>query len=106
MARRARPVNWVGMDRSAVGAGLTTASGPRGETALMGPREPAQTPPPPPPRGGGGLRFFFVENNPLHAEGGAEPGERTGNECPPPQGERGGARRIDTEDFDVILTDL
>src|SRR5947208_2247527 len=55
---------------------------------------------------GEGLRVLVVDDERLHAETVAETLERIGYECTIAHGGKEGARRIDTEDFDVILTDL
>ncbi len=55
---------------------------------------------------GAGLRVLVIDDELLHAETVAETLERIGYECTIAHGGKQGARRIETEDFDVILTDL
>jgi two-component system response regulator HydG len=55
---------------------------------------------------GEGLKVLVVDDEVLHAETVAETLERIGYECSIAHGGKEGARRIETEDFDVILTDL
>src|SRR3954471_14641714 len=67
--------------------------------------EPVRDHPPAPARGEG-LKVLVVDDEISHAEAVAETLERIGYECVVAQGGREGARRIETENFDVILTDL
>ncbi len=60
----------------------------------------------PTPRGGEGLKVLVVDDELPHAETVAETLERIGYECTIAHGGRAGVRRIESEDFDVILTDL
>lgn len=55
---------------------------------------------------GEGLKVLVVDDDASHAEAVAETLERIGYECVLANSGRDGARRIETEDFDVILTDL
>jgi two-component system response regulator HydG len=52
------------------------------------------------------LRVLVVDDEPLHAEAVAESLQRVGHECAVATSGAAGARMIDQEDFDVILTDL
>ena len=58
------------------------------------------------PARGEGLKVLVVDDERVHAETVAETLERIGYECTIANGGKEGARRIETEDFDVILTDL
>jgi two-component system, NtrC family, response regulator HydG len=55
---------------------------------------------------GEGLKVLVVDDESLHAETVAETLERIGYDCSIAHGGKEGARRIESEDFDVILTDL
>jgi two-component system response regulator HydG len=57
-------------------------------------------------RAGEGLKVLVVDDELAHAEAVAETLERIGYECVVAHGGKEGAQRIDTEEFDVILTDL
>jgi two-component system response regulator HydG len=57
-------------------------------------------------RAGEGLKVLVVDDELPHAETVAETLERIGYECTIAHGGKEGARRIEAEDFDVILTDL
>src|SRR5262245_44050039 len=55
---------------------------------------------------GQGLRVLIIDDEPFHAETLAESLARVGYDCVVATSGSEGARRIDQEDFDVILTDL
>jgi two-component system response regulator HydG len=55
---------------------------------------------------GAGLKVLVVDDEPLHAEAVAESLERVGYECIVATSGSAGARLIDQDEFDVILTDL
>ncbi len=55
---------------------------------------------------GEGLRVLVIDDNPAFAQTMAETLERVGYECVVATSGREGARRIETDEFDVILTDL
>jgi two-component system response regulator HydG len=52
------------------------------------------------------LRVLIIDDEPLHAEAVAESLERVGYECVIATSGSAGAKKIEEEDFDVILTDL
>src|SRR6266852_5465391 len=52
------------------------------------------------------LRVLIIDDEPFHAEAVAESLERVGYECVLATSGAAGARKIEEEDFDVILTDL
>src|SRR5262245_59542137 len=52
------------------------------------------------------LRILVIDDEPLHAEAVAESLQRVGHECVTATSGAAGARHIEQEDFDVILTDL
>jgi two-component system response regulator HydG len=52
------------------------------------------------------LRVLIIDDEPFHAEAVAESLERVGYECVVATSGAAGARKIDEEEFDVILTDL
>jgi two-component system response regulator HydG len=52
------------------------------------------------------LRVLVIDDEPRHAEAVAESLERVGYECVIATSSQTGARKIENEDFDVILTDL
>jgi two-component system response regulator HydG len=58
------------------------------------------------PKPGEGLRVLVIDDEELHAEALAESLERVGYECVRVTSGSAGARLIETEDFDLILTDL
>jgi len=58
------------------------------------------------PATGEGLKVLVIDDNELHAEGTAEALQRIGYECVVAHSGKAGARKIETDDFDVILTDL
>ncbi len=62
--------------------------------------------PPPEPRDGERLKVLIVDDEALHAEAVAEVLERVGYECAVATTGTAGARRIEAEEWDVILTDL
>jgi two-component system response regulator HydG len=68
--------------------------------------EPAETSPEQAVDDGEGLRVLVVDDNELHAEGTAEALQAIGYECVIANSGKAGARKIESEDFDVILTDL
>lgn len=55
---------------------------------------------------GNGIRVLVIDDEKLHAEAVAESLERVGFECTAAHSGREGARRIESEDFDIILTDM
>ena len=55
---------------------------------------------------GEGLRVLIIDDNAGHAQATAETLERVGYECTVATSGNAGARKIEQEDFDVILTDL
>src|SRR6266446_4053521 len=57
-------------------------------------------------KSGNGLRVLVIDDEAFHAETVAESLERVGYECVVATSGSAGARRIEQEDFDVILTDL
>src|SRR5262245_32889491 len=61
---------------------------------------------PPAAHSGEGLRVLVVDDELSHAEAVAETLEKIGYECVIAHGGREGLRRIESEEFDVILTDL
>jgi len=52
------------------------------------------------------LRVLVIDDEPLHAEAVAESLERVGYQCVVATSGAAGAKKIDQEDFDVVLTDL
>ncbi len=58
------------------------------------------------PLGGEPVRVLIVDDEKFHAEAVAESLERVGYECQVATSGRAGARKIETENWDVILTDL
>ena len=52
------------------------------------------------------IRVLIIDDEPFHAEAVAESLQRVGYECVIATSGAGGARKIEEEDFDVILTDL
>src|SRR5271156_5573485 len=52
------------------------------------------------------LRVLVIADEPLHAEAVAESLERVGYECIVATSGSAGGRKIEQEDFDVVLTDL
>jgi len=52
------------------------------------------------------LKILVIDDEPGHAEAVAESLERIGHECVIAHSGAAGARKIDQEDFDVVLTDL
>src|SRR5216684_1549918 len=52
------------------------------------------------------LRVLVIDDERLHAEAVAESLERVGYECVVATSGQAGARKIEREDFDVVLTDL
>ncbi len=61
---------------------------------------------PPTPKPGEGLKVLVIDDEPFHAETVAEGLERVGYECVLATSGKAGARLIEQEDFDVIVTDL
>jgi two-component system response regulator HydG len=61
---------------------------------------------PPAVRAGEGLKVLVIDDDRAHAETVAESLERVGYECVVATSGAAGARRIEQDDFDVILTDL
>src|SRR5258708_10109269 len=57
-------------------------------------------------KSGNGLRVLVIDDEAFHAETVAESLERVGYECVVATSGSAGARKIEQEDFDVILTDL
>src|SRR5947199_10302419 len=57
-------------------------------------------------RSGDGLKVLFIDDEPLHAEAVAETLERVGYDCTVATSGQAGARRLEQDDYDVILTDL
>ena len=55
---------------------------------------------------GEGLKVLVVDDNELHAEGTAEALRGIGYECVIANSGKAGARKIESDDFDVVLTDL
>src|SRR5436190_18973863 len=55
---------------------------------------------------GEGLRVLIIDDEPFHAEALAESLERVGYDCVVATSGSEGSKRIDQEDFDVVLTDL
>jgi len=55
---------------------------------------------------GEGLKVLVVDDNELHAEGTAEALRAIGYECVIATSGKAGARKIESDDFDVVLTDL
>jgi two-component system, NtrC family, response regulator HydG len=55
---------------------------------------------------GEGLRVLIIDDEPLYADTVAEALERVGYECVIANSGKAGARKIESEDFDIILTDL
>jgi two-component system response regulator HydG len=53
-----------------------------------------------------GLKVLVIDDEPFHAETVAESLERVGYECVVATSGKAGARRIEQDDFDVIVTDL
>src|SRR5438132_11465073 len=53
-----------------------------------------------------GLKVLVVDDNELHAEGTAEALQAIGYECVIATSGKAGARKIESDDFDVVLTDL
>jgi two-component system, NtrC family, response regulator HydG len=58
------------------------------------------------PKPGEGLKVLVIDDEPFHAETVAEGLERVGYECILATSGKAGARLIEQEDFDVIVTDL
>src|SRR5436309_6852204 len=58
------------------------------------------------PHAGEGLRVLVIDDEEFHAEAVAESLERVGYECVIATSGSAGAKKIEGEDFDVILTDL
>jgi two-component system response regulator HydG len=52
------------------------------------------------------LRVLVIDDEPLHAEAVAESLERVGYQCVTATSGSAGARKLDEEEFDVVLTDL
>jgi two-component system response regulator HydG len=61
---------------------------------------------PPAARAGEGLKVLVIDDDRAHAETVAESLERVGYECVVATSGAAGARRIEQDDFDVVLTDL
>ncbi len=61
---------------------------------------------PPATRAGEGLKVLVIDDDRAHAETVAESLERVGYECVVATSGAAGARRIEQDDFDVVLTDL
>jgi two-component system response regulator HydG len=61
---------------------------------------------PTPRKAGEGLKVLVIDDEPFHAETVAESLERVGYECVLATSGRAGARLIEQDDFDVIVTDL
>ena len=59
-----------------------------------------------PTRNDEGLRVLIIDDEPFHAETIAEVLERVGYHCTVATSGTEGARKLDQEDFDVVLTDL
>jgi two-component system, NtrC family, response regulator HydG len=57
-------------------------------------------------KSGDGLKVLVIDDEPLHAEAVAETLERVGYDCTVATSGQAGARRLDQDDYDVILTDL
>jgi two-component system, NtrC family, response regulator HydG len=57
-------------------------------------------------KAGEGLKVLVIDDEPFHAETVAESLERVGYECVLATSGSAGARRIEQDDFDVVLTDL
>jgi len=55
---------------------------------------------------GNGIRVLVIDDEKLHAEAVAESLERVGFECTAVHSGRDGARKIESDDFDIILTDM
>src|SRR5579875_2896079 len=58
------------------------------------------------PKAGEGLKVLVIDDEPFHAETVAESLERVGYECVLATSGSAGARRIEQDEFDVIVTDL
>jgi two-component system, NtrC family, response regulator HydG len=67
---------------------------------------PARTATPPAPTIGAGLKVLVIDDEPLHAEAVAESLERVGHSCVVADSGAAGARNLEQEDFDIVLTDL
>src|SRR5579862_8721829 len=52
------------------------------------------------------LRVLVIDDEPLHAEAVAESLERVGYECVVATSGSAGAKKIEQDEFDVVLTDL
>src|SRR5262245_40360768 len=59
-----------------------------------------------PAQPGEGLKVLIIDDEPFHAEAVAESLQRVGYDCVLATSGSAGARKIEQEDFDVILTDL
>jgi two-component system response regulator HydG len=57
-------------------------------------------------KSGDGLKVLVIDDEPLHAEAVAETLERVGYDCTVAVSGQAGARRIEQDEYDVILTDL
>src|SRR6516164_11822589 len=57
-------------------------------------------------KGADSIRVLIIDDEPRHAEAVAESLERVGYECVVAASGSVGARKIEEEEFDVILTDL
>jgi two-component system response regulator HydG len=73
---------------------------------VCGMRSPADTPVSTKHVNGEPFRVLVIDDDRLHAEAVAESLERVGYECAVATSGNEGARRLETEDWDVILTDL
>ncbi|MSR30341.1 MAG: sigma-54-dependent Fis family transcriptional regulator [Gemmataceae bacterium] len=60
----------------------------------------------PDPRPGEGIKVLIIDDEKSHSEALSESLERVGFECHTANSGKEGARRIENEDFDVVLTDL
>src|SRR5262249_59941830 len=69
------------------------------------PRKPAPADAPPRPPGEG-IKVLVIDDEPFHAETVAESLERVGYECTVATSGTAGARHIDQDEYDVIVTDL
>jgi two-component system response regulator HydG len=67
---------------------------------------PAASSMPRPAKAGEGLKVLVIDDEPLHAETVAEGLERVGYECTVATSGAAGAKRLDQDDYDVVLTDL
>src|SRR5262245_46636515 len=57
-------------------------------------------------KAGEGLKVLVIDDEPLHAEAVAETLQRVGYECTVATSGKAGARALEQDDYDVILTDL